>query len=385
MEAIEPVKCVGFFPEPTPYRAPLFDRLAARSDLDLSVVYTARTVARRTWKVELQHPAVFLRGVAVPGMRRLLRHDYPITPGVWRLLDARSPDIVVVSGWSTYASQAAMLWCRRRRVPYLVVVESHDRDPRARWRRALKWAVVPRLLAGAAGALVTGTLARDSMMRAGVAPERIWLFANTVDTKALAAKASALRSRRPELREKLEIPDNAVAALSVCRLVPEKALEVFLRASAEVDHVHPVLAGDGPEREALQACAAELGIGTTFAGDVEWERVVELYVAADVFVLVSRHEPWGVVVNEAAACGLPLLLSEHVGAAADLLEPGANGFLVPADDVEATAGALRRLASDPTLRARLGKRAGEIAEAWGYEASIAGFMSALTCALSRPR
>ena len=381
MEAIPQVKCVGFFPEPTPYRAPLFDRLAALPGVDLSVVYTARTVAGRTWNVELQHPAVFLRGRAVPGMRRLLRHDYPITPGVWRLLDAHSPDIVVVSGWSTYASQAALLWCRRRRVPYLVVVESHDRDPRARWRRALKWTVVPRLLAGAAGALVTGTLARDSMLRAGVSPDRIWLFANTVDTRALATKAEALRSRRPELRARLEIPHDAVAALSVCRLVPEKALEVFLRASAEVEGVHPILAGDGPERTALQELAAALGIDATFAGDVEWERVVELYVAADLFVLVSRHEPWGVVVNEAAACGLPLLLSEHVGAAADLVEPGRNGFLVPADDVASTADALRRLASDPTLRARLGRRSGEIADAWGYEASIAGFMSALTCAL----
>ena len=382
METVIPVKCVGFFPEPTPYRAPLFDRLAERSDLDLSVVYTARTVAGRTWKVEPQHPAVFLRGVAVPGMRRVVRHDFLITPGVWRLLDKRSPDIVVVSGWSTYASQAAMLWCRRRRVPYLVVVESHDRDPRARWRRALKWTVVPRLLAGAAGALVTGTLARESMMRAGVPPDRIWLFANTVDTKALAARAAVLRSRRMELREGLGIPDVAVAALSVSRLVHEKALEVFLRASAEVEHVHPILAGDGPERGALQACVAELGIDATFAGDVEWERVVELYVAADVFVLVSRHEPWGVVVNEAAACGLPLLLSEHVGAAADLLEPGANGFLVPADDLPATVRGLRELASDPTLRARLGERSGAIAEEWGYEASVAGFMTALTCALS---
>jgi glycosyltransferase involved in cell wall biosynthesis len=384
VETVAPVKCVGLFPEPTPYRAPLFDRLASLPDLDLSIVYTAQTVAGRTWDVELHHPAVFLHGFVVPGMRRLLRHDYLITRGVGRLLDARSPDIVVVSGWSTYASQAAMAWCRRRGVPYVVVVESHDRDPRARWRRAVKWTVMPRLLGRAAGALVTGTLARESMVRAGVPPERIWLFANTVDTHAFAAAAAALGPRRRELRAELGIPEHAVVALSVCRLVREKGLEVFLRAAAVAEQVHPVLAGNGPEREALQACAAGLGIEATFLGDVEWERVVELYAAADLFVLVSRHEPWGVVVNEAAACGLPLLLSEHVGAAADLLEPGANGFLVPVDDVTATAGALRRLASDAALRARQGRRSREIAEAWGYEASVAGFRTALTYVLSHP-
>jgi glycosyltransferase involved in cell wall biosynthesis len=383
VEAVTSVRCVGFFPEPTPYRAPLFDRLAERSDLDLLIVYTARTVASRTWDVELQHRAKFLRGVSVPGMRRLLRHDYPITPGVWGLLNARAPDVVVVSGWSTYASQAAILWCRRRGVPYLVVVESHDRDPRSRWRRAVKWTVVPGLLSAAAGALVTGTLARDSMVRAGVSRERIWLFANTVDTRAFAKRSEELRPRRGELRASLGIPDDAVAALCVCRLVPEKALEVFLRAAAASPGVYPILAGEGPERASLEALANQLGVAVGFTGNVEWEQIVGLYTAADVFVLVSRHEPWGVVVNEAAACRLPLLLSDHVGAAADLLESGRNGFLVPADDVAATAGGLRRLAADATLRERQGRRSAEIAERWGYEPSVTGFMTALECALSQ--
>ena len=90
-------------------------------------------------------------------------------------------------------------------------------------------------------------------------------------------------------------------------------------------------------------------------GDVDWERIVELYVAADVFALLSEREPWAVVVNEAAACGLPLVLSDRVGAAHDLLRDGENGALVPAGDVGAAATALRALAADPELRARAGR------------------------------
>ena len=86
-----------------------------------------------------------------------------------------------------------------------------------------------------------------------------------------------------------------------------------------------------------QRSREELGVRLALAGDVDWERIVELYVAADVFALLSEREPWAVVVNEAAACGLPLVLSDRVGAAHDLLRDGENGALVRAGDVDAAA------------------------------------------------
>ena len=381
MEAGRPLKLVGVFPEPTPYRAPLLDLVAARPDVDLVVAYSAQTVASRTWRVEFQHRAVFLRGRAVPGVRRILRHDYPVTPSILRVLRRERPDCVLVSGWSTFASQASILWCIARRVPYLVVVESHDRDPRSGWRRAVKWTVVPRLLRRSAGALVTGTLARESMLRAGVPADRIWLFANTVDTRAFAARAEALRPERARIREGLGVAHEQLLALSVSRLVPEKALDILLGAAARVPAATVVLAGDGPERAALEA----LGTRAVFLGDVAWERIVELYAAADVFVLLSRHEPWGVVVNEAVACGLPLVLSEHVGAAADLLEPDVNGILVPVNDVAATAAALERLAGDAELRERFGRRSSELSRSWDYATSLAGLSAALDRAIEGTR
>jgi glycosyltransferase involved in cell wall biosynthesis len=378
VEARPPLKVACVFPEPTAYRAPLLDRIAARDDLDLVVAYAARSVAGRAWDGPLGHRATFLRGVAIPGMHRILRHEYPVTPGVGRFLARESPDVVVVSGWSTFAAQAAILWCRRRRVPHVVVVESHDRDPRASWRRAVKWFVVPRLLARAAGVLVTGTLAQESMIRAGFAPDRIWRFANTVDTREFAERAAELAPRREEIRGSLGLSDDEVVVLCVARLIPEKALEILVEASGRVPGAVAVLAGDGPERARLAP------LGAKVLGDVEWSRIVELYVAADVFALVSRNETWGVVVNEAAACGLPLVLSEHVGAAADMLEEGVNGFLVPVGDVAATARALARLAEDPGLRAGFGKRSAAIARGWGYESSIEGFVLAVGAAV-RPR
>jgi glycosyltransferase involved in cell wall biosynthesis len=377
--ASQPIRVTAVFPEPTPYRAPLFDRVAALPEIDLTVIYAAASVAQRTWRVEPQHRAIFLRGLPIPGAQRILHHDYPVTPGVTRALGRARPDVVVVSGWSTFAAQAAIAWCRLRHVPYVLVVESHDEGPRAGWRRAIKGTVVPRIVRGAAGALVTGTLARRSMVSRGASPERVHVFANTVDVEGFGEHADRLAARRPRLRKELGIGPEDVVVLSVARLAPEKGLDVLVHAVAEAEdpRLVLVLVGDGPERERLEELARVRGIRLVLTGDREWERIVEVYAAADVFALLSEREPWAVVVNEAAACGLPLVLSDRVGAAHDLLRDGVNGILVPAGDVDESARALLLLASDRDRRLAYGARSRELARDWGYGPSVAGFLAAV--------
>jgi glycosyltransferase involved in cell wall biosynthesis len=366
-------------PEPTPYRSPLLDRVAALDEIDLTVIYAARSVASRTWTVEPQHRAVCLDGLRVPGVRRVLRHDYPVTPGILRALGEAKPDCVVVSGWSTFAAQAAVAWCRARRVPYVLLVESHDAGPKPGWRRRVKETVVPPVVKGAASVLVTGSLARDSVIALGAAPERVSVFANTVDVADYARRAADLADRRGELREGLGLSDGHTAVVTVCRLAPEKGIDTLLRAvgRAREERVAAVVVGDGPERARLEQLAWELGIDARFTGDRPWETVIEAYAAADVFALLSEHEPWAVVVNEAAACGLPLVLSDRVGAARDLLRDGENGVLVPAGDVDAAAAAFRRLAADPDLRRRMGERSRGLVAGYGYEPSVENLLAAV--------
>ena len=378
------IRVAAVFPEPTPYRAPLLDRVAALDEIDLSVIYAAATVAGRTWSVEPRHDAVFLRGVRVPGAEQVLHHDYPITPGIVRELERASPDVVVVSGWSTFAAQGAIAWSRLRGVPYVLLVESHDEGPRPGWRRQVKGTVVPPIVRAAAGALVTGTLARRSMIERGARPEDVHVFANTIDVEEFGERADELASRRLELRADLDAAEDDVVVLSVARLVPEKAHDLLVRAVAAADdtRIVLVLVGEGPERARLRHLADELGVRLVLTGDRPWERIVEAYVAADVFALLSEREPWAVVVNEAAACGLPLVLSDRVGAAHDLLEDGENGALVAAGDVTAAAAALRTLANDPAQRKRMGARSRELVQGWGYEPSVEGFLAAVRKAVS---
>ena len=382
-----PIRVAAVFPEPTPYRSPLLDRVASLPEVDLTVLYAADTVAGRTWEVRPRHPAVFLHGRRIPGADRLVRHEYPVTLGVAGKLRQTDPDVVVVSGWSTFTAQATIAWCRWRSVPYVLVVESHDEGPRPGWRRAVKGAVVPSVVRGASGVLVTGTLARDSMVARGAVGERVRVFANTIDVDTFQQQAKQLVPRRAELRAALGASEDDTVVLSVGRLAPEKRYDMLIRAVAASSDPGPVLvlAGEGPERERLVKLGHELDVRLRLVGDWPWARVVELYAAADVFALLSERETWAVVVNEAAACGLPLVLSDRVGAAADLLRDGENGFLVAAGDVSGAAAAIRRLAGDPELRAAQGARSREIVAGWGYGPSVDGFVAAVRDAVLHGR
>jgi glycosyltransferase involved in cell wall biosynthesis len=167
--------------------------------------------------------------------------------------------------------------------------------------------------------------------------------------------------------------------------VPEKGIDDLIRAVADAGdpRLRLVVAGDGPERKSLVELAAQLGVRLTILGHVAEDELAQVYVDADVFALLSRHEPWGVAVNEAAASGLPLLLSDRVGAASDLLADGRDGFLVPAGDVQQAAAALNRLAADPALRSELGAHSRELVRDWGYEGSVESFVAAVREATSR--
>ena len=169
------------------------------------------------------------------------------------------------------------------------------------------------------------------MIARGAAPERVRVFANTIDVEEFGERADRLAGRRPELRRALGAGADDVVVLSVARLAPEKGLDVLVRAVAAAERSAPRARRSparAPSARGSRSSRASSACGSCSRATSTWERIVELYVAADVFALLSEREPWAVVVNEAAACGLPLVLSDRVGAAHDLLRDGENGALV---------------------------------------------------------
>jgi glycosyltransferase involved in cell wall biosynthesis len=182
------------------------------------------------------------------------------------------------------------------------------------------------------------------------------------------------RRMPPVARAGFGTPDDAKLVLALGRLHPVKGFDVLLHAVARAPELHLWLAGDGPERFALQRLIRTLDIADRVRLLGWREDVTALMAAADLLVCPSRHEPLGNVVLEAWAQRLPVIASAAEGPRA-LITPGETGLLVPVEDADALASALVDLAGDPRRRA-------ELAES-GYAAYAAGFAEPFVTAAYR--
>jgi len=183
------------------------------------------------------------------------------------------------------------------------------------------------------------------------------------------------------LRDSLGWPKDLPVVLYGGKLIPKKRpmdlLEAYCRVIAEIPAAL-VLLGDGSEHDRLASVIASRNLRHAFiTGFVNQGEIPRYYAAADILVLPSGHEPWGLVLNEGMCFGLPVVASDAVGGAPDLVHPGENGFVYPSGDVGALAGALRTLLQDPARRARMGARSREIVAAYSYEADLRGILDAL--------
>ncbi|MFN2468603.1 MAG: glycosyltransferase family 4 protein [Gaiellaceae bacterium] len=344
----------------SPYRIPLFNALAKRPEIDLTVLLLSRSDPRRTYPFYAQEFA--FDWLVLPGweLHRGL-HWVVLTRGLRRELRRLRPDVIVAGGWNQPAYWRAILWTRRHRTPLVLWVESTARDARSGsgpLESAKRFAI-----RSASAFLVPGRAAAEYLESLGVEPGRIQVAPNAVDLRLLARQVEAARARRDELRAELGL--SGCVFLCVSRLSHEKGVDVLARAFHGVSG-QLVLAGGGPDRALVEAAAPE---GTRLLGNVPRDELPRWYAAADAFVMPSRSETWGMAMNEAAAAGLPLVASEAPGAGYELIEPGVNGFRVPVGDESALREALRRVADDERWRARAVRRTLELArghtpEAW---------------------
>jgi glycosyltransferase involved in cell wall biosynthesis len=340
-----------------PYRLPLFDALAERTSLEVHLL--AARDPRRAYRFEPQRYRFEHRVLPGVSLHRRL-HWLVLNAGVGRALSRGRPEVVIVGGWNQPAFWLALAWARRRSVPVVAWVESTLRDRRrgsAAGGRAKRWFI------GRCDAfLVPGSASAAYLERLGVEADRITVAPNTVEHADFGDRVGALRRERARIRDELGV--DGVTFLTVARLSPEKGLDVLLRAFAGIEATL-VVVGDGPERLRLVSAASP---GVRFEGHLEGERLRAWYAAADAFVVPSLSETWSIALTEAALAGLPLVATDAVGAAWDLIEDGTNGFRVPAGDADALHAALRRLAQDEDLRASARGRSLALAEPYTPDA-----------------
>ncbi|MBZ0159600.1 MAG: glycosyltransferase [bacterium] len=369
---------------PIQYFVPVYRALSERPDVSLLVLYRTRMgvdayydpgfAQTVQWDIPLLdgHESHFLSNkTALTGYE----------PGIVKELLRRRFDVLIVHGYNGLTNLLAVLVAKL--IGTRVFVRGDTRLQRHHlsapfWKRLFKHFLFKMF----DGVLAIGSLNRAYYAAFGVAEERIFFAPFCVDNAMFSLQAEELQIQRLKCRRTLGLPEDCTVVLYASKLILQKRPADLVRAFALVAprfrDAWLVMAGSGEEEPILRSMVVAFGIERVhFIGFQNQSNLPTLYAASDVFVLPADAESWGLVLNEVMAAGLPVVVSDEVGAAADLVQGQGTGFVYPCGDVEALAGALESLLQSEALRLEMGKKARELIRAWDVDACASGIAAAV--------
>jgi len=360
-----------------PYRIPVFNALARRDDIDLHVIFLAETdETQRQWRV-YKDEIKFSYQVLRSWRRRFGRYHCLLNWGMRKALKRFSPEVIVCGGYNYVASWVTLLWARRHCVPVLLWVESTAKDHRRGHKlvESLKiW-----FLRKCQGFVVPGKSSVQYLRNYGMDAKTIFIAPNAVDTNFFSHHAEVVRGDLEAHRQRLSLPRRIF--LFVGRIVPGKGVFDLLQAySAQSVEVRSqwglVFVGNGPALPELQARAAKTP-NVYFAGFAQREQLAVYYGMADVFVLPTHSDVWGLVVNEAMASKLPIIVSDAAGCVEDLVRDGCNGFKFSPGDVNQLTTAMKTVAEQTDRLRDMGECSFQQIQHYSPENCAAGIATAV--------
>lgn len=384
---------------PIQYQAPLLRRIALEPDIDLTVLFgsdfSVRGYQDRGFGVEVAWDTPLLDGYRSEFLRHLrdngtVSSTAPISRGIYRRLQQKdgSPafDALWVHGYASVNSLQAILAANALGIPVLLRAESWLADRvRSPWTLAAKAAFFQLLSGGIAAVLPIGTVNAAYWTHYFGCRVPQFLMPYAVNNEYFAGLAQAAASRGQELRAELQLAPERPVILFASKLQQRKhadhlleAYRRFIEDREPPDRPYLVIVGDGEQRAQLESQADQLGLSDVrFTGFRNQSELPRFFQLADVFVLPSRHEPWGLIVNEAMASGCPVIVSTDVGCHRDLITDGVEGCVYPVGDIDALTRALRQVFSSPESPAKMGECAQRRIKAWTYEEDVRGLRRAL--------
>jgi glycosyltransferase involved in cell wall biosynthesis len=342
---------------PIQYYAPMFRALAARCDL--TVFYCMQMTPQQQaaagfgtafdWDVDLLagYRSTFMRNVsATPGTARFKDCD---TPEVADRLGEGRFDAVLMIGWYLKSYVQAILAAKRIGLPVLVRGDSHLETPRSALTKQAKALTYPVFLRLFDGALYVGTKSRAFYDHYRYPAQRLFHSPHCVDNDWFAARATA--EARQQLRSECGIEDGTFVVLFAGKLQPLKRAGDLVGAVAHCrnagQRIAILVAGSGELEGDIRQQASALGVPLHMLGFQNQSRMPAVYAACDAMALLSDSETWGLVANEALACGRPVVVSDACGCAPDLAADGKAGRVAAVGNVEAVAAAIWSIIDRP--------------------------------------
>jgi len=381
---------------PVQYMTPIFRRMAKHPSLDLHVAYCTLRGAEAGHDPEfganIQWDVPLLDGYAweqVPNRGSGAESFFGLfNPGLRKLIRSGNFDAVLCFiGYVRATFWMALLAAKLSKSAFLFGTDTTTLVPRDGrvWKMAVKKILWPRLFRLADQVIVPSSGSRDLMFSLGIPASSVTLTPYCVDNDWWMQQSKLVDSAA--VRASWGVSPNDVAIVFSAKLQQWKRPFDLLRAFAKANLPNAFLlyAGAGPLLPHLESEAASLGIASRvrFLGFVNQSRLPAVYTSADLLILPSDFEPFGVVVNEAMCCGCSVVVSDRVGAARDLVAPVCPDFVFRCGDIDALAELMRKAIADPARLKELSRAALAHIQTWSPERNIAGTVDAIRTAVSR--
>lgn len=379
-----PYKLAILASHPIQYQAPLFRALADSPNIDLTVFFCSdhglKPYRDEGFGVEFKWDVPLLEGYHAEFLPNYSRRPNSssfwsqINPAIIRQLKSRKFDAILIMGWSRATSWLALLAAISLGIPILMRGETNLLPVLPGWKKRVKQLILGTLFKYVAGFLAIGKYNLEFYRAYGVPAEKLYLAPYAVDNGFFISQAEKHAPHQLALKREIGIPETLPVILFSGKLTPVKRPMDLLKAFAFVTQTQQaalVYLGDGNLRAELEQFTADAGLQHVyFAGFHNQTELPRFFAAADIFVLPSGSEPWGLVVNEALCFGLPVIVSDQVGSSGDLVQEGVNGFTFPVGEVATLATRITQLLTDTARRRQMGRASRQLIAHWGYAEDV---------------
>lgn len=304
-------------------------------------------------------------------------------------LSSINPDVIAVPGWGDPYALLAIEWALKNSKPIIMMSDSNKKDSK---RNRIQEYVKRIIISNCNSAFVAGTLQREYINELGISWNKIFLGYDVIDNNYFQNNTQSIRHSL--VKSNPNLPDKYF--LCCARFIPEKnlinlifAYNRYIRIAKDSQSENSVwklvLVGDGPLRSLIESKVKEFNIGEFiyFTGNRKYHELPEFYAYAKALILPSKKDTWGLVINEAMASGLPVLVSINCGCLNDLVVNEKNGYSFDPSDVEGIAQILLKTSNKPEEKLiKMGDQSKEIIKLWGLDRFSNGLWQAAEDALS---
>lgn len=344
--------------EPAPYVLDFIKVLGADNRKDI-MIFFARRRQSQPWRNYETNPSC---------ISFLPRNRLRAMLLLWRLIRQEKTELLHVAGWHGFVMLFSWAVARIKKVPLFVELDSSLRNGQSGFKNRVKNKIYPHLYSIPTCFLPAGKKGRDYLMDYGVDKSRIVVHQMTVDVLSTIKNIDRFRG---DVTAKNN--HHICRFLFVGRLIKRKGLSQLLKAFslviAQNNLCQLTIVGDG-ECKSDVLSAAQDNKNITYCGHLDGAALLQQYAFSDVFVFPAYDEPWGLVINEAMAASLPVIVGESVGCAEDLVKHGINGFLIPTNDYLNLSDTMLKLADNSDLREKMGQSSRQMIMSWTMENQV---------------